>query len=77
MEIFVGEKETNEYVEEVKKALEGNQEVIVKGKSRDSVKAVDTAELLKREGYKAEEITIDTIEENETRVSVISIKITR
>ncbi len=77
MEIFVGEKETNEYVEEVKKALEENQEVIIKGKSRDTVKAVDTAEILKKEDFKVTDISIDTIEEEEKRISVISIKITR
>ena len=77
MEIFVGEKETNEYVEEVKKALEENQEVTIKGKSRDTVKAVDTAELLKQEGFKTKEIEISTIEEDEKRISVISIKIIR
>ena len=77
MEIFVGEKETNEYVEEVKKALEENQEVTIKGKSRDTVKAVDTAELLKQEGFKTKEIEINTIEEDEKRISVISIKIIR
>ena len=77
MEIFVGEKETNEYVEEVKKALEEKEEVIIKGKSRETVKAVDTAEILKTENFKVSDIKIDTLEEDEKRFSVISIKITR
>ena len=56
MEILVGEKETQEYVEEAKKAFEKEKEVVIKGIARDTVKAVDVAELLKKE-----DITLDFI----------------
>ncbi len=77
MEIFVGEKEVKEYIEEAKKNLKENQEILIKGKGRDTVKAVDTAEMLKREGFNVEDIKIDTLEEDERRISIISIKIIR
>ena len=74
MEIQVAEKDVNEYVAQAKEALEKG-EVIIKGKARDTVKAVDVAEILKIEGAKVTDIKIDTEEANEQRTSVITIKL--
>ncbi len=71
--ILVGEKETNEYVEQAKKTFDEKSEVTIKGIGRDTVKAVDTAELLKAEGFKVKNIKIDTEEKDDKRTSLIEI----
>jgi len=78
MEILVGEKAAEEYFEEAKNELEKGELTII-GKGRDTVKAVDLAELLKIHGAKVEKIEIDTeekeVDEKTQRTSVIKIKI--
>ncbi len=71
--ILIGEKETKEYVDEAKNILEKENEVMLKGISRDTVKVVDVAELLKIEGFKVKDIKIETEEANEKRNSVMFI----
>lgn len=71
--ILVGEKETKDYLEEAKKAFENANEVLIKGFGRDTVKAVDVAELLKADGFKVSNISIDTEEKDGKRVSFIDI----
>ena len=71
--ILVGEKEAKDYVDEAKKVFENNSELAIKGKGRDTVKAVDTAELLKSEGFKIKNINITTEESDNKRISVIEI----
>jgi len=73
--ILVGEKEAKEYVDEAKKIFEGSDELIIKGKGRDTVKAVDVAELLKEDGCKTKNINISTEESENRRISVIEITI--
>jgi len=72
--ILVGEKDTNEYVEEAKAKLNEVNEVELKAYSRDTVKAVDIAELLKIEGFKTKDIKIETEEKEEKRISLIKIQ---
>ena len=72
--ILVGEKDTNEYVEEAKAKLNEGNEVELKAYSRDTVKAVDIAELLKIEGFKTKDIKIETEEKEEKRISLIKIQ---
>jgi DNA-binding protein len=73
------DKSAEEFVSEAKKILEEAKEVEITGKSRDTVKAVDVAEMLKLHGAKEEEIIIQTeeaeIEGKKVRVSKISIKL--
>ena len=73
------EKSAEEFVSEAKKILEEAKEVEIIGKSRDTVKAVDVAELLKPHGAKEEEINIVTeeaeIDGKKVRVSKITIKL--
>lgn len=73
--VLVGEKETKEYVEEAKKLFEHEKDIEIKGIGRDTVIAVDVAELLKIEGFKVKHIKIDTEEKEEKRTSWISITI--
>jgi DNA-binding protein Alba len=74
--ILVGENELEKYLDESKKALESG-EVLVKGKGRDTVKAVDVAEMLKLEGASVKSIDIKTEETDGKRVSVIEIVLTK
>ncbi|MDD5181805.1 MAG: hypothetical protein PHC66_01385 [Candidatus Nanoarchaeia archaeon] len=73
------EKSAEEFVSEAKKILEEAKEVEITGHSRETVKAVDVAELLKIHGAKEEEITINTdeaeIDGKKIRTSKISIKL--
>lgn len=75
------DKSAEEFVSEAKKLLDEHKEVEIVGKSRDTVKAVDVAELLKREGAKEEEILLQTDEEEidgkKIRTSKLSIKLKR
>lgn len=75
-EILVKEKEISEYLDLAKKALE-NGEIELKAYGRDTVKAVDVAENLKKQGFKVSDIKINTEEKDGKRISTISIKITR
>ena len=75
--ILVGEKEAKDYLEEAKKALESGNEILVKGVGRDTVKAVDVAELLKQDGFKVSNISINTEEKDGKRISYIEITISR
>jgi DNA-binding protein Alba len=72
--IEVAEKDPEEYVSHAKE----HQAVTVKGKSRDTVKAVDVAELLKKEGFKVKQIKIETeeitVEDKKQRTSLIIIE---
>lgn len=72
--IEVAEKNPEEYVSQAK----AHQHFTIKGKSRDTVKAVDVAELLKKEGFKVTRITIETeeitIDSKKQRTSVILIE---
>jgi len=61
--VLVGEKDTNEYVSQAKEILEQHHKVTIKGNGRDTVKAVDVAELLKIHNYKVHSISIKTEEE--------------
>lgn len=71
MEIIeVGQSPVAEYVAQAK---EHNQ-FTIKGKARDTVKAVDVAELLKIEGFKVKGIKISTEENQNKRTSVILIE---
>ena len=56
------EKSAEEFVSEAKKILEEDKEIEIVGKSRDTVKAVDVAELLKLHGAKVEHLEIKTDE---------------
>ena len=71
--ILVGEKEAKDYVDEAKKVFEKEDELTLKGISRDTVKVVDIAELLKLEGFKVKDIKIETEEANEKRNSIMFI----
>ena len=71
--ILVGEQDTKEYVEQAKTKLNEGNEVELKAFSRDTVKAVDVAELLKIEGFKTKNISIETEEKEEKRTSLIKI----
>ena len=73
MEILVGENPIEDYLKQAKEALE-KEAITIKGKGRDTVKAVDLAELLKLEGIKVKEIKIDTEEVDEKRISIILIE---
>ena len=75
MEIIeIAEKNPEEYVSHAKI----HQNFTIKGKSRDTVKAVDVAELLKKEGFKVKQIKIETeettIDNKKQRNSVITIE---
>ena len=74
MEILVGENPIEEYLKQAKEALEKGA-ITVKGKGRDTVKAVDVAETLKLEGVKVKNIKIDTEEADEKRTSLIIIEL--
>ena len=78
MEILVEDKPVEEYLESAKAEIEKGP-VVVLGKGRDTVKAVDLAELLKQYDAKVKSISIET-EETETdgktkRVSVMKIEL--
>lgn len=72
--ILIGEKETKEYVEEAKAKLAEGNEVELKAFSRDTVKAVDAAEILKIDGFKTKNIKIETEEKEGKRISLIKIE---
>ena len=78
MEILIGEKTIEEYVEQAKAELE-KEAVKIIGKGRDTVKAVDVAELLKEKGASVKSISIETEETTENdkthRTSVIKIEL--
>ena len=71
------DKSAEEFVSEAKE----KNEVAIKGKGRDTVKAVDVAEALKLEGFKEKNITIDTEEEQKDdktlRISTITIELSK
>ena len=73
------DKSAEDFVSEAKKILEEKNEVAIKGKGRDTVKAVDVAELLKSEGIKEKNIAINTEEEEKEgkniRISTITIEL--
>ena len=75
-EILVTQDKTVE--EFVSEAKEKNP-VKIKGKGRDTVKAVDVAEALKLEGFKEKSINIDTEEEIKDektfRISTLDIEL--
>jgi DNA-binding protein Alba len=77
--VLVGEKDTNEYVSQAKEILETHHKVTIKGNGRDTVKAVDVAELLKIHNYKVHSISIKTeeekTEEKTIRTSTILIEL--
>jgi DNA-binding protein Alba len=77
--LLVGEKDTNEYVSQAKEILEKHHKVIIKGNGRDTVKAVDVAELLKIHNYKVHSVSINTeeekTEEKTIRTSTILIEL--
>ena len=75
--ILVGEKETKDYLEEAKKAFENSSEVLIKGVGRDTVKAVDVAEMLKIDGFKVSNISINTEEKDGKRISFIEITMSK
>ncbi|MCD6576255.1 MAG: hypothetical protein J7K73_03785 [Nanoarchaeota archaeon] len=75
--ILVGEKETKDYLEEAKKVFENANEVLIRGVGRDTVKAVDVAELLKADGFKVSNISINTEEKDGKRVSFIEITLSK
>ena len=73
------DKSAEEFVSEAKTNLEKDNAVVIKGKSRDTVKAVDVAELLKVQGFKTKNISIETEEKEASegktlRTSVITIE---
>ena len=76
--IEVGEKPAEDYVLQAKEVLHTHQKCTIKGKSRDKVKAVDVAELLKKEGFKVKHVKIDTeeheLEGKKQRISVMMIE---
>ncbi len=75
--ILVGEKETNNYLEEAKRLFENENEILIKGFGRDTVKVVDLAELLKIEGHKVDSISINTEEKDDKRISFMEIKMSK
>ncbi|HDQ59947.1 MAG TPA: hypothetical protein ENN30_02020 [Candidatus Woesearchaeota archaeon] len=80
MEILIGDKTIEEYFEQAKVEIE-KEAVALLGKGRDTVKAVDVAELLKKEGVKVSKISIDTeeteIDGKTRRNSVIKIELSK
>jgi len=72
--IEVAEKEVSEYVSQAK----AHPKFTIKGKGRDTVKAVDVAELLKLEGFKVTHIKLETeeheVEGKKQRTSLILIE---
>jgi DNA-binding protein len=70
---------TEHFVAKAKEALAHHAEIEIKGKGRDTVKAVDVAELLKIEGFKTGKIVTHTDEEQKEgkalRISSIMIEI--
>lgn len=78
--ILVAEEGTAEdFVAKAKEILANQDNVEIKGKGRDTVKAVDVAELLKTEGFKTGKIATQTEEEEKEgktiRTSTITIEI--
>ena len=67
------DKTAEEYVSEAKE----KNEVAIKGKGRDTVKAVDVAEILKIDGAKVKNIKIETeeLEKEGKKVRVSNIQI--
>jgi DNA-binding protein len=73
------DKKTEDFVQEAKKDLAEHHEIEVIGKGRDTVLAVDVAELLKLDGFKTGNITTKTeeaeIEGKKIRTSQIIIHV--
>lgn len=73
------DKSAEDSVAQAKEILANQDSVEIKGKGRDTVKAVDVAELLKLENFKTGKISTQTEEEPKEekalRISTISIEI--
>ena len=71
------ENTIDHFVSRAKEILESQNEIQIKGKGRETVKAVDVAELLKAQGFKSGNIAIETEEQEsegkKIRTSVIII----
>jgi DNA-binding protein len=81
MEVILVDAENSieHFVTKAKEALVHHAQIEIKGKGRDTVKAVDVAELLKIEGFKTGKIVTHTDEEQREgkalRTSSIMIEI--
>lgn len=73
------DKSAEDFFSEAKKVLQEQNAVAIKGKGRDTVKAVDVAEMLKLDNAKEKNIKLDTEEEDingkKLRISTLTIEL--